>query len=116
MGESPRSHRSSGGDSVTNDDLDEALAIHSQEEREYIESVLKRAFPHGVDEHAAYHDKAFKAAEAQEEFWRAAKMRLLDKGISGVLTAIAIVLGLAVLGLATKLGFPLPYPPHTPGS
>lgn len=93
---------------MTNDDLDEALALHAQEERTFVLGLLDRAFPDGVDAHGAYHQKVNAAAKAEEEFWRAAKMNLLEHGLNGVFWVFVIVAGLALAGLMTKLGIPLP--------
>ncbi len=93
---------------MTNDDLDEALAIHAADERKFVQDIIDRAFPDGPDAHGEYHRGLIKAAQAQEEFWRAAKLKLLDHGITGILWVIVFVLGLALLGVFSKFGIAVP--------
>lgn len=104
----PHDRRARGNDPVTNDDLDEALAIHADQDRAFVMGILDKAFPDGAEAHGEYHRKVNAAAKAEEEFWRAAKMKLLEHGLNGVFWVFVIVAGLALAGLATKLGIPIP--------
>lgn len=104
-----RRKRNHGTDVVTNDDLDEALALHSQEERKHVAEAIAevmRAFPDGVDTHRGYHQSKIEAAKAEKEFWDTAKKAVITNGISGVFTLIKIILLLAALGLTAKFTFP----------
>jgi hypothetical protein len=94
---------------VTNDDLDEALAIHSEEERRYVKGLvdeLHRAFPDGVETHRAYHESLIEARKAEKEFWDTAKKAVITNGINGLMTVIKVVLILAALGLASNVTLP----------
>jgi len=104
-------HRRHNGDApVTNDDLDEALAMHSLEERKYIDAAVGSvlmAFPKAdVKGHHDYHDRRIKAAEAEEEFWRTAKQEMIKAGVNGMLKVLWLVLCLAALGLTVKFTMP----------
>lgn len=93
-----------GDEPVTNEDLDEALAIHSKEEMAAITALieeLKQAFPDGIDNHRRAHEKMIKAAEAEERFWTDLKADIAKKSIWGILQ---ILLTLLVVGLAAKFG------------
>lgn len=57
--------------------------------------------------HRRYHEAMIRAANAQEKFWNELKLDVAKKGVWGLLI---IVLGLAVLGLAAKLG--VSHSPH----
>ena len=98
-----------GATPVTNDDLDEALAVHSQQERAYVENLLEelmRAFPDGVEKHRDYHESKIQAAKAEKEFWDTAKKAVITNGISGLFGLVKIILVLAALGLTAKFTFP----------
>lgn len=101
--------RANGDQPVTNDDLDEALAIHSQEERAYVKTLIDEvmfAFPDGAENHRHYHESKIKAARAEEEFWRTAKEQIIKAGVNGVIGIIRVVLLLALLGLTVKFTLP----------
>lgn len=98
-----------GNEPVTNDDLDEALAVHSEQERARVEGLISgvmRAFPDGVESHRLAHAAQIAAAKAQEEFWSTAKKALITGGVSSLLTLVKIVLLLAALGLTVKFSMP----------
>lgn len=98
-----------GTDPVTNDDLNEALAIHSEQERAYVKQIVDgvlRAFPDGVETHRAYHESLIEARKAEKEFWDTAKKAVITNGVSGLFSLIRIVLVLAALGLTAKVAFP----------
>jgi hypothetical protein len=104
-------HRRHDGDApVTNNDLDEALAVHSLEERRYIDAVVAnvlKAFPNeDVAGHREYHDRKIKAAIAEEEFWRTAKQEMIKAGVNGMLKVLWLALCLAALGLTVKFTMP----------
>ena len=104
-------HRRHDGDApVTNNDLDEALAMHSLEERRYIDSVVKnvlKAFPNeDIVGHHSYHDRKIKAAIAEEEFWHTAKQEMVKAGVNGMLKVLWLALCLAALGLTVKFTMP----------
>lgn len=98
-----------GSDPVTNDDLDEALAVHSIEERKHVTNLIDevlRAFPDGVETHRAYHESIIEARKAEKEFWDTAKKAIITNGISGMFSVIKVVLVLAALGLASNVTLP----------
>lgn len=101
----PRDRRRHDCDPVTNDDLEEALARHAREERAFIQEILDQAFPDGPARHGEYHRKLITAARAEEEFWKAAKVEILKHGISGLLWTLLLIMGLALFGLAVRMGF-----------
>ena len=99
-----RKHRRSGDAPVTNDDLDEALAVHSEQERQYVEAMVAgvmKAFPDGPDNHRLAHEQMIAAAKAEETFWRDLKTDVAKKSIWGILQILCF---LAVAGVAAKLG------------
>jgi len=104
----PRRH--DGDAVVTNDTLDEALALHSEEERKYVDGVrtsILKAFPNAdIEGHHNYHDAKVKAAKAEEEFWKTAKQELIKAGVAGMIKIIWLVLCLAALGLTVKFSMP----------
>lgn len=101
-----------GDNPVTNDDLDEALRIHSEEERDYYSKLMGevlKAFPGGIEEHRNYHLAKAEAAKAEKEFWQTAKTEILRKGISGALHLLGVIVLLAAVGLFAKIGIALPF-------
>lgn len=104
-----RRKRNHGEDAVTNDDLDEALSIHSKDERAFVEALIAKvmlAFPDGVDKHREYHESLILAAKAEKEFWDTAKKALITNGVAGLFGILKIVLLLAALGLTVKFSMP----------
>lgn len=96
--------RADGESPVTNDDLDEALAIHSEQERQHVEGLIAgvmTAFPDGTESHRVAHEQMIAAAKAEEVFWRDLKTDVMKKSIWGILQVLCF---LAVAGLAAKLG------------
>jgi hypothetical protein len=97
-----------GSEPITRDEFEEAMAIHSVEERKWFREELDRvtrAFPDGVEAHRAAHEAMIKAAKAEEEFWRGLKADIAHKSIWGILQILLI---LTVAGLAAKFGLALP--------
>lgn len=99
-----------GSETITVDDLEEALEIHSVEERAYLREVLaelKAAFPDGdFRRHHDYHEQKNKAAQAEEEFWKTAKTTLIQAGVTGVIRLVWILCLLVMLGLTVKFALP----------
>ena len=67
---------------------------------------FSRAFPMNKDGepdyngHRAYHDELVEAARAEKEFWTGLRRDVIKKGI---FYGLAIVIGLAVIGIQVKL-------------
>lgn len=96
-----------GDDPVTINDLDEALAKHSIEERAYTKSMIDeihKAFPDGVGPHHDYHQSKIDAAKAEEEFWKVAKIEFTRVGVSAIAGVIKVVVVLGVVSIAYKFG------------
>ena len=97
-----------GNQPVTNDDLDEALALHAQSERKEIQKMIDevmKAFPDGTENQRRAHEKMIKAAEAEERFWTDLKADIAKKSIWGILHILTI---LVLAGISAKLfGLPL---------
>lgn len=94
----------SGCNPVTNDDLDEALAVHTRDEMAAIKALveeIKQAFPDGIENHRRAHEKMIKAAEAEERFWTDLKADIAKKSIWGILQ---VLFTLTMVGLAAKFG------------
>lgn len=105
-------NRRAGTDPVTSDDLDEALAIHSEEERKYVNSLVDTvmsAFPDGVKSHCDYHKSKIEAAKAEKEFWDTAKKEVIKRGVGGFLSLLGILFVLAMLGASAKYGISIPF-------
>lgn len=101
--------RKPGDQPVTNDDLDEALAVHAREERAYVKELFNKveyAFPDGFETHRLFHVQQAKAARAEEEFWRTAKEQFTRAGVNGVVTLIKVLFILIALGLTAKFTMP----------
>lgn len=107
-----------GSEPVTNDDLNEAFRIHSQEEMDNYDKMMNKfmeAFPDGdLSAHRQYHSSKIEAAKAEKEFWMAAKQELMRRGISGILHLIALIAILALVGFASKYGIAFPFLPKGP--
>jgi len=100
-----------GGSCVTRDEarqIDDRLDEILSEVRK-----IHNAFPRtdggdaDFEGHRRYHEAMIRAANAQEKFWNELKLDVAKKGAWGLLV---IVVGLAVLGLAAKLG--ISHSPH----
>lgn len=104
-----RRHRS-GTDPITLDDLDEALEMHAQKERAYMKTMIDSvlvAFPGGdLGGHHDYHNRKILASQAEEEFWKAAKLTLIQAGVNGFVRLVWIVLLLIALGLTVRFSMP----------
>ena len=98
-----------GTDPVTLDDLEDALAIHSVEEKKRVQdmvSALLHAFPDGIEGHRIYHEGLMKATKSEQEFWDTAKKALITNGVNGLLSLVKVILLLAALGLTAKFALP----------
>jgi hypothetical protein len=62
------------------------------------------AFPDGPAKHREAHEAWIEAKHAEAKFWNELKLDVAKKGVWGLLI---IVLGLTLLGLATKVGVSL---------
>lgn len=80
-------------DGLTLDEkVDEALAILA---------TIAYAFPDGPEAHRHAHEAMIKASAAQERFWNELKLDIAKKGLWGLLV---VVVGLVLVGAATKVG------------
>lgn len=98
-----RKTRHVGNDPVTNDDMDEALAIHAENDRKYITDLYAKAmeaFPDGPEQHRLAHEQMIKAALAEETFWRDLKSEIARKSVWGILHILSI---LVIAGIGAKL-------------
>lgn len=62
---------------------------------------LSSAFPDGPSNHRAAHEAWLKAKNAEAEFWLQLKLDIAKKGVWGIIT---VMVGLLVIGFATKTG------------
>lgn len=89
-------------------DIRNMLKEHEEKQLKVIEGLrndLLGAFPDGdVEGHCTYHMNKIQAAKAEEEFWKTAKQEAIKNGVSGMFAVLKIVFGLALVGLAYKLG------------
>lgn len=90
-----------------------AMVEHERRSRENVESAIEALkhdlVPNGdLRPHKDYHQAKVDAAKAEQEFWNAAKMKLVENGVGAILAVLKIVLGLALVGLMLKLGMKLP--------
>lgn len=98
-----RKTRHVGSDPVTNDDMDEALAIRAENDRKHITELYDKfmeAFPDGPEKHRLAHEQMIKAAQAEETFWRDLKSEIAKKSIWGILHILSI---LVIAGIGAKL-------------
>lgn len=98
-----RKTRHVGSDPVTNDDMDEALAIRAENDRKHITELYDKvmeAFPDGPEKHRLAHEQMIKAAQAEETFWRDLKSEIAKKSIWGILHILSI---LVTAGIGAKL-------------
>jgi hypothetical protein len=72
--------------------VDEALTLLA---------AIAYAFPDGPEAHRHAHEAMIKASAAQERFWDELKLDIAKKGLWGLLV---IVVGLVLVGAATKVG------------
>ena len=102
--------RRSGTDPITVADLDEALVLHAAKEREYLREVIAElmvAFPAGdLRGHHDYHVRKIKVAQAEEEFWKTAKLTLIQAGVAGIIRLVWVIFLLIALGLTVKFAMP----------
>ena len=86
------------------------MARHFEAHEERERALWEQAFPGGdLEAHRTYHQGLINAAEEQKRFWEDARRILLSKGIDGLFSVLKIVLMLAVVGAAAKLGLALPF-------
>lgn len=96
-------------------DFKKLMAEH--EEKEFVQqremlAEYKAGFPNDDPlPHRYYHQRKIDAATAEKDFWVAAKLKLLEHGIGGLLKVLWILVGLAVFGLSVKLGLKIPFLP-----
>lgn len=67
---------------------------------------ILNAFPDGPEKHREAHESWMAAKRAETEFWGELKLDIAKKGILGLLT---ILIGLILIGLSVKLGYPARY-------
>lgn len=87
--------------------LERMFAEHEAREQQGVDERMQkimRAFPGGIDEHFTVHCALAKAAKAQEDFYREIKIDLAKNGLWALLK---VLLALAILGIASKMGFHL---------
>ena len=87
--------------------IERMFSEHEAREQEGIDDRMKtimRAFPGGIDEHFTVHCALAKAAKAQEDFYREIKIDLAKNGLWALLK---VLFALAILGIASKMGFHL---------
>ena len=87
--------------------IERMFAEHEARERNGVDERMRtimRAFPGGIDEHFSVHLALAKAAKAQEDFYHQIKLDLAKNGIWALLK---VLFALAILGLASKMGFHL---------
>ena len=84
--------------------VERAISKYEKREEEIWEEkfkIIMNAFPDGIQNHRNAHQAMIDAAKAQENFWKELKLDLTKKGIWGILT---VLVGLALVGLAAKVG------------
>ena len=99
---------------LTKQDLEDALALHTNDEMPKIKALvvdaveeakhsIYEAFPLGdIHAHRAAHEQMMKAAEAEQAFWAELKNDVVKKSIWGILQILAML----IFGsLAVKFGF-----------
>ena len=97
---------------VTIDDLDEALEIHSRNERDELSAMIDNkiadakmqllyAFPDGVEGHRKSHEALIAAPKAEQALWQDLTRDVAKKSIWGILHILTVLL---VGTLAVKLG------------
>ena len=96
-------------------DFRRLMSEHEEKEFENQKIMLeeyKAGFPNGEPlPHRHYHQRKIDAATAEKEFWEAAKLKLLEHGVSGLLKVLWIIVGLAIFGLSVKFGLKVPFIP-----
>ncbi len=98
---------------LTRADFKAFMAEHEQRDaarnKEMMDEFMS-AFPGGEPlPHRAYHQSKIDAAKAEKEFWEVAKVEVFKRGLGGVMHVLWILTGLALLGLSSKLGLPIPF-------
>ena len=99
---------------LTLGDFKRLMAEHEENEFAQQAAMLEKymaGFPNGDPvPHRHYHQRKIDAATAEREFWVAAKLKLLEHGVGGLIKAIWVIVGLALFGLSIKLGLKFPFP------
>lgn len=65
----------------------------------------KRVLIAYVAGHREYHENKIKAAKAEEEFWKVSREEFTRVGVSAIAGVFKVVVVLAIVTLAYKLGF-----------
>ena len=98
---------------LTLGDFKRLMAEHEENEFAQQNEMLEKCmagFPNGEPEpHRHYHQRKIDAVAAEREFWVAAKLKLLEHGIGGLIKVLWIIVGLAIFGLSVKLGLKIPF-------
>lgn len=84
------------------------LRDHEEREEEraklLIQAMFATAFPDGAAKHYDYHLSKINAAKEEAEFWKAAKLKLIEGGVGAIAGVVKTILVLALVGLLYKLG------------
>lgn len=88
------------------------LREHEEREKtwliEYVETAKQEilaGFPGGdLSGHCNYHQAKIDAAREEKEFWKLAKLKLVERGVGTIFDVMRIVAILALGGLLMKLG------------
>lgn len=64
------------------------------------------AFPDGPEKHREAHESWIAAKKAETKFWEELKLEIAKKGIWGLTTTL---IGLVLIGLSIKFGYPARY-------
>lgn len=66
--------------------------------------AIEKAFPDSMEKHYDYHKAKIDAAREEAEFWKFAKLKLSEVGISAIGGVFKVVLTIALVGLLYKVG------------
>lgn len=88
--------------------FDRKLRDHEEREEERFKALVgamfATAFPDGTTSHFDYHQRKINAAKEEAEFWKAAKLKLVEGGVSAIAGVVKTILLLSLLGLLYKFG------------
>lgn len=88
--------------------FDRKLRDHEEREEERIKvmvgALFATAFPDGPAKHFDYHLSKINAAKEEAEFWKAAKLKLIEGGVGAIAGVLKTLIVLALVGLLYKLG------------
>lgn len=65
--------------------------------------LLHDAFPDGPIKHREAHEAWIAAKEAEKNFYDNLKLEIMKKGVTGTITVLVIILGLALTGFGHQL-------------